>query len=77
MARLCNKLGFEIFFTVGSKGKSGGLALGLRSGVDIRVVSSSGGHIDAVLFLENRCVRTMGFYGHSETRMHPHSHDLL
>lgn len=80
MAHFCNKLGFEICFTVGSKGKegkSGSLALGWRSGVDIRIVSSSGGHIDAVLFLENKCVRTIGFYGHSKTRMRTHSRDLL
>ncbi|KAK9942518.1 hypothetical protein M0R45_008180 [Rubus argutus] len=44
MVHLCNKLGFEICFTVGSKGKqgkSGGLALSWRSGVDITSFSSS------------------------------------
>ncbi|KAK9950633.1 hypothetical protein M0R45_006113 [Rubus argutus] len=80
MAFVYNKLGFDICCTVGSggkEGKSGGLALGWRPGVDIRVIGSSVDHIDAMLYVGNNCLRITGFYGHPETSLRSHSWELL
>lgn len=45
--RMKARLGFRIFFSSGSEGRRGGLALLRRNSVDLSIKSYSLGHIDA------------------------------
>ena len=64
-----NKLGFTQGIIVLSDGRSGGLALLWREGMDIHFKSCSHSHIDAVVNGEGNESpwRVIGFYGHPNT----------
>ncbi|CAL9013386.1 unnamed protein product, partial [Prunus brigantina] len=59
-------------------GLGGGLALFWRSGWDLRLLSSSVGHIHVLITESNGSqVYLTGFYGHPETQQRHHSWELL
>ena len=64
-----NKLGFTQGIVVPSDGRSGGLALLWREGMDIRFKSCSHSHIDVVVhdISNGGPWRVTGFYGHPDT----------
>ncbi|XP_050242088.1 uncharacterized protein LOC126691051 [Quercus robur] len=73
------KLGFTQGIVVPCDGKSGGLAMLWKEGVDVRFKSCSHSHIDVVVHGEGSGGpwRTTGFYGHPVTSMRQSSWQLI
>ncbi|XP_075486421.1 uncharacterized protein LOC142526031 [Primulina tabacum] len=70
-------LGFDGFFVVDSKGRSGGLMLLWRTPFNVSILSYSSGHIDCSIQHEDKRWRFTGFYGHPESSRQHFSWDLL
>ncbi|PPR88589.1 hypothetical protein GOBAR_AA32102 [Gossypium barbadense] len=63
---------------VDSAGKSGGLALLWRDGLDVSVQNYSNFHIDSLVRLENEDVlRFIGFYGQTASKSRQQAWDIL
>ncbi|CAB4313390.1 unnamed protein product [Prunus armeniaca] len=72
------QLGMMGCFSVGREGRAGGLAFLWQHGVEVSILSSSPGHIDAILKgVDMETFRFTGFYGNPEMRLRRHSWDLL
>ena len=76
---IMNKLEYTQGITIPSDGKSGGLAMMWKDGVDIRLRSCLNSHIDVEVHESTATTpwRAMGFYGHPDAGKHFTSWQLL
>ncbi|KAL1059888.1 hypothetical protein V6Z11_1Z145000 [Gossypium hirsutum] len=64
--------------TVNSEGRSGGLALMWRDGMNVSIQNYSKHHIDSMVTLKNnKNIRVTGFYGHANPNLRSSSWDIL
>ncbi|TYH19504.1 hypothetical protein ES288_A05G357000v1 [Gossypium darwinii] len=76
--RVQNKCRLQNGLTVNSEGRSGGLALMWKEGVNVSIQSFSKHHIDSIVNLENnKIMRVTGFYGHANLSLRHNSWDIL
>ncbi|PPD85534.1 hypothetical protein GOBAR_DD17534 [Gossypium barbadense] len=68
--RVQNKCRMQNGLVVNSEGRSGGLALMWRGGMDVSIQSYSKHHIDSMVKLEsNKNMGVRGFYGHANPNL--------
>ncbi|PPR87553.1 hypothetical protein GOBAR_AA33151 [Gossypium barbadense] len=76
--RVQNKCRVQNGLAVNSEGRSGGLALMWRDGMNVSVQNYSKHHIDSMVKLENnKEIRVTGFYGHANLTLRSSSWDIL
>ncbi|KAK8356484.1 hypothetical protein V6Z12_A05G356700 [Gossypium hirsutum] len=76
--RVQNKCRLQNGLTVNSEGRSGGLALMWKEGINVSIQSFSKHHIDSIVNLENnKIMRVTGFYGHANPSLRHSSWDIL
>ncbi|KAG4109650.1 hypothetical protein ERO13_1Z049693v2, partial [Gossypium hirsutum] len=76
--RVQNKCRLQNGLTVNSEGRSGGLALMWKEGINVSIQSFSKHHIDSIVNLENnKNMRVTGFYGHANPSLRNSSWDIL
>ncbi|KAG4192918.1 hypothetical protein ERO13_A07G187699v2 [Gossypium hirsutum] len=76
--RVQNKCRVQNGLAVNSEGRSGGLALMWRDGMNISVQNYSKHHIGSMVKLENnKKIRVTGFYGHANPTLRSSSWDIL
>ncbi|PPR81378.1 hypothetical protein GOBAR_AA39339 [Gossypium barbadense] len=76
--RVQNKCRLQNGLTVNSEGRSGGLALMWKEGINVSIQSFSKHHIDSIVNLENnKIMRVTGFYGHANLSLRHSSWDIL
>ena len=72
-----SKLGFEICYIRNSEGRKEGLILLWKDMICVEIMSSSTGHIDTVVFHDQRRWRFTGFYCNSQVDKRKFSWQLL
>ncbi|TYG80510.1 hypothetical protein ES288_D02G221900v1 [Gossypium darwinii] len=76
--RVQNKCRWQNGLTVNSEGRSGGLALMWRDGMNVSIQNYSKHHIDSMVKLDNnKTIRVTGFYGHANPNHRSSSWDIL
>ncbi|KAK8292157.1 hypothetical protein V6Z12_D06G104300 [Gossypium hirsutum] len=76
--RVQNNCRLQNGLTVNSEGRSGGLALMWRDGMNVSIQNYSKHHIDSMVRLENnKIIRVTGFYGHANPNRRRSSWDIL
>ncbi|KAK8328755.1 hypothetical protein V6Z12_A11G273200 [Gossypium hirsutum] len=76
--RVQNKCRMQNGLAVNSEGRSGGLALMWRDGMNVSIQNYSKHHIDSMVKLENnKNIRVTGFYGHANPNLRSNSWDIL
>ncbi|MBA0817793.1 hypothetical protein Gohar_025736, partial [Gossypium harknessii] len=73
-----NKCKWQNGLTVNSEGRSGGLAMMWRDGMNVSIQKYFKYHIDSMVKLENnKTIRVTGFYGHTNPNHRSSSWDIL
>ncbi|TYG40901.1 hypothetical protein ES288_D12G131400v1 [Gossypium darwinii] len=76
--RVQNNCRLQNGLAVNSEGRSGGLALMWRDGMNVSIQNYSKHHIDSMVRLENnKTIRVTGFYGHANPNRRRSSWDIL
>ncbi|TYJ17202.1 hypothetical protein E1A91_A09G035900v1 [Gossypium mustelinum] len=76
--RICNLCRMEGYLAVDSEGKSRGLALMWRAGVNVSIQNYSKFHIDSLVRLEDDAVlRFTGFYGQTDSSQRQQAWNML
>ncbi|KAB1671577.1 hypothetical protein [Gossypium barbadense] len=76
--RVQNKCRMQNGLAVNSEGRSGGLTLMWRDGMNVSIQNYSKHHIDSMVKLENnKIIKVTGFYGHANPNLRSSSWDIL